>query len=213
MELVRLAYEASAVINNSKIQPQTSSPSVHSEWGIDFPLRAKPKLYENKTLNKDLVASLAKNNSITIPDQDPKKKRKDNQEKRQATAGPRWFDLPATTLTPEIKNDWAIINARPFINRDRFYKKDNRKEPPKYFQVGTVVSGAGEFYSSRLTNRERSNQRTFVDSIVNDTQQMQYIKNKMKKINHEKSFKINKRKETNDKDQTRKKSRMKKGKK
>jgi len=88
LDLVQLAYEASAVINNTKSQPKSASPSIYSEWGIDWPLRAKPRSYENKILNKDLVASLAKNNSITIPDQDPKKKLKEKREKKRSYSWP-----------------------------------------------------------------------------------------------------------------------------
>ena len=39
---------------------------------------------------------------------------------------------------------------------------------PKHFEMGTVVAGAGEFYSGRLTRRER--RQTFTEEVLADLQ-------------------------------------------
>lgn len=47
-------------------------------------------------------------------------------------------------------------------------QNDDWKKLPKYFQVGTVIEGAGEYYSSRLTNKERA--ATLVDQLLKDNE-------------------------------------------
>jgi hypothetical protein len=47
-------------------------------------------------------------------------------------------------------------------------QNDDWKKLPKYFQVGTVVAGAGEYYSGRLTKKERA--PTLVDQLLKDDQ-------------------------------------------
>jgi len=51
------------------------------------------------------------------------------------SAGKQWFDLPATTITPELKNDLRILKMRGALDPSRHYKKNDTKELPKYFQV------------------------------------------------------------------------------
>ena len=51
------------------------------------------------------------------------------------SAGKEWFDLPATAITPELKNDLRILKMRGALDPSRHYKKNDTKELPKYFQV------------------------------------------------------------------------------
>ena len=38
----------------------------------------------------------------------------------------------------------------------RHYKKESKKaQPPEFSQVGTVIEGRGEFFSARITKKER----------------------------------------------------------
>uniref|UniRef100_A0A804LPL8 Uncharacterized protein n=1 Tax=Zea mays TaxID=4577 RepID=A0A804LPL8_MAIZE len=56
---------------------------------------------------------------------------------------------------------------RHIIDLKRHFKRAGKsKVVPKYFQVGTVVEPASEFYSSRLKNRERK--ATLVDELLSD---------------------------------------------
>jgi hypothetical protein len=73
-------------------------------------------------------------------------------------AGPEWFNLPKTNLTPELKRDLQLLRMRgsAVLDPKRHYKKDkSRSQMPNYSQVGTIVEGPTEFYSARLTGRER----------------------------------------------------------
>jgi hypothetical protein len=62
-------------------------------------------------------------------------KRQEARKEKASSAGPKWFNMPATTLTEEAKRDLHIIKLRNVLDRKRFYKKDNNKALPKFFQV------------------------------------------------------------------------------
>lgn len=51
------------------------------------------------------------------------------------TKGDKWFDLPAPEMTEEKKRDLEIIQMRSILNPKQFYKKNDLKVLPKYFQV------------------------------------------------------------------------------
>ncbi|RAL60193.1 hypothetical protein DID88_000815 [Monilinia fructigena] len=86
---------------------------------------------------------------------------------KQATAGAKWYNMPKTVVTPELKRDLQLIRLRNVLDPKRFYKKDSaRAEVPEYSQVGTIVEGPTEYFSSRLTNKERK--QTFVEQVLAD---------------------------------------------
>jgi hypothetical protein len=54
---------------------------------------------------------------------------------------------------------------RDTIDPKRFYKKDNSKaKVPEFSQVGTIIEGPTEYFSSRLSNKDRK--RTFVEEVL-----------------------------------------------
>jgi hypothetical protein len=73
------------------------------------------------------------------------------------TAGPGWFELPATPITPELKRDLHILNLRAHIDKSRKYKKgaDPAKKMPKYFQVAEVIPSAQDYYRPGLARKDR----------------------------------------------------------
>ncbi|EMS67074.1 hypothetical protein TRIUR3_21159 [Triticum urartu] len=66
------------------------------------------------------------------------------------------FDMPAPSITPELKKDLEIL------------------------QVGTVIEPASEFYSSRLTKHERK--QTLVDELLSDQKLKNYRMRKVREI-------------------------------
>ncbi|OJJ52566.1 hypothetical protein ASPSYDRAFT_73546 [Aspergillus sydowii CBS 593.65] len=81
------------------------------------------------------------------------------------TAGNNWYDLPKTELTPELKRDLQLLRMRSILDPKRHYKKENNKaQPPKYSQVGTIIEGPTEFFSGRIAKRDRK--RTFVEEAL-----------------------------------------------
>ncbi|KAK4123253.1 Nucleotidylyl transferase [Parathielavia appendiculata] len=77
-----------------------------------------------------------------------------------------WFNLPRTNLTPELKRDLQALRMRDVAAMGKqFFKKDSRKAfIPEYSQVGTIIAGATDGMSGRLTRKERK--RTIVEEIL-----------------------------------------------
>ncbi|KDB26261.1 hypothetical protein H109_01933 [Trichophyton interdigitale MR816] len=85
--------------------------------------------------------------------------------KEKPTSGPKWFNLPKTVVTPELKRDLQILRMRSVLDPHRHYKKENGKAKiPEYSQVGTIIEGPTEFFSARITKKERKN--NFAEEIM-----------------------------------------------
>ncbi|CAH8337019.1 unnamed protein product [Eruca vesicaria subsp. sativa] len=86
---------------------------------------------------------------------DPKKLNKMMRKQLKDTTGSNWFDMPAPTMTPELKRDFSCL--RGVMDPKKHYKRvvSSSKLGEKYFQVGTVIEPAQEFFQ-RLTKKNRS---------------------------------------------------------
>lgn len=87
---------------------------------------------------------------------------------REKTAGDNWFNMAKPELTDEKKKDLELLKMRKVLDTKTFYKKNDIQELPKYFEVGTVVDNATDFYSDRIPKRQR--QQTLVDELLADEQ-------------------------------------------
>ena len=90
----------------------------------------------------------------------------------QPNAGRDWFDLSRPlVITPEVKVDLKMLSLRAYLGQRTFFKKSNgmKKIVPTFFQMGTVVAGAQDFYSSRLSHAQRSDHYAdeFIDASKN----------------------------------------------
>lgn len=157
--------------------------SVHKKTQID---KAVKKISNeiapiNKTLKKSNVKPgferLKKVPGYDISDKKLKESRK---RQRDKTKGDKWFNLPATEMTDEIKRDLEVIQMRSVLDPKHFYKKNDIKALPKYFHIGKVVDSPTDFYSGRLTKKERK--RTIVDELMADAEFAKYNKRKYKEI-------------------------------
>lgn len=84
---------------------------------------------------------------------------------KEANAGAQWFNMPKTDLTPELRRDLQLLKMRSVLDPKRHYKKDNAKnDVPEFSQVGTIIEGANEFYSSRLNNKDRK--QTILEEVI-----------------------------------------------
>ncbi|XP_009794701.1 rRNA-processing protein fcf2 [Nicotiana tabacum] len=119
---------------------------------------------------------------LFVPPNDPKKVNKFLRKQVKDTAGKNWFDMPAQTITPELKRDLQLLKLRGAMDPKRHYKKSDLKSKalPKYFQVGTVIEPASEYYSSRLTKKERKT--TITDELLSDRKLGLYRKRKVREI-------------------------------
>uniref|UniRef100_T1J4Q4 Fcf2 pre-rRNA processing C-terminal domain-containing protein n=1 Tax=Strigamia maritima TaxID=126957 RepID=T1J4Q4_STRMM len=85
---------------------------------------------------------------------------------RNKTKGAKWFNMPSTEMTEERKNDLMIIRMRNVLDPKRFYKKNETSVLPKYFQIGTVVEPAADFYHARIPKKQRK--QTIVEELLAD---------------------------------------------
>ncbi|KAI8799011.1 deoxynucleotidyltransferase terminal-interacting protein 2 [Biomphalaria glabrata] len=102
--------------------------------------------------------------------------KKERKAERQKTAGPKWFAMKAPDIDEKIKNDMELIRMRGVLDPKRFYKHNDRKALPKYFQMGTVMDEGTDFYSSRLTKKQRK--QNLVEELMADADIRQYNKRK-----------------------------------
>lgn len=77
-----------------------------------------------------------------VPDHNESKRKQKLERKKEAqkTKGDKWFNLPATEMTEEKQRDLEIIQMRSILNPKQFYKKNDMKVVPKYFQVNQLFS-------------------------------------------------------------------------
>ena len=106
--------------------------------------------------------------------------KKERKEQKKQTAGKDWFDMPATELTEEKQRDLELLQMRSSLDSTAFYNKNDRQVLPKYFQVGKIVESKADFYSGRLTKKERK--RTLLDEMMTDYKTLEKTKKKFDEI-------------------------------
>ncbi|XP_011402671.2 PREDICTED: deoxynucleotidyltransferase terminal-interacting protein 2-like [Amphimedon queenslandica] len=111
---------------------------------------------------------------------------------REKSAGSNWFDMPAPEMTEELKNDLKVLQMRETLDRSHHYKKSDWKKLPKYFQVGRVIEGPGEFYSARIPKKQRK--RTIVEELLADQDFKKYQKRKFSELQAKKQALLRRRK-------------------
>ncbi|KAF6223456.1 hypothetical protein HO133_000299 [Letharia lupina] len=106
-----------------------------------------------------------KDRQITARQVEDLVKVKERIKKELPTAGPGWFDMPRTRLSSELKSDMKLLKLRNVLDPHRHYRSDNiRALAPEFSQIGQIIEGPTEYYSSRLPNKERK--RTLVGEIL-----------------------------------------------
>ena len=135
----------------------------------------------NKTRENDSSGAAL---SDFTPHVGKKKLKKLKRAEREKTKGADWYNMPAPELTEERKNDLELLQMRNVLDPKRFYKKNKSENLPKYFQIGTVVDNASDFYTDRVTKKDRK--QTMVDELLADAEFKKYQKRKYVQIIDEK---------------------------
>ncbi|KAE9595443.1 putative Fcf2 pre-rRNA processing [Lupinus albus] len=150
---------ASKAADGSHTKPRTEAPT-NTLW--------KP--------NSQLV------DGLFVPPSDPRKLNKLIRKQAKDTTGKNWFNMPAQTITPELQKDLKLLKLRGAIDPKRHYKKGDSKSKtlPKYFQMGTVVDSPLDYYSGRLTKKERK--ATLAEELLSDQNLAAYRKRKVREI-------------------------------
>ncbi|KAH8354580.1 deoxynucleotidyltransferase terminal-interacting protein 2 [Drosophila kikkawai] len=116
-----------------------------------------------------------------------------NRLERKKNMGSGWFNLPATEIDEEINNELKIIQMRSVLNPKQFYKKNDLKVIPKYFQIGVVEHSALDYYKEKNT---RNTKKSLVDELLQDEDFQKFNKRRYNmalqcnaKYNHRKNIK------------------------
>ena len=80
-----------------------------------------------------------------------------------------------------MKRDLQLLKVRGVLDPKRHYKTDTSKTlVPEFSQVGTIVEGPTEYFSSRMPNKLRK--RTLVEEILRDQHSTGHFVKKYKDI-------------------------------
>ncbi|KAF9594779.1 hypothetical protein IFM89_034762 [Coptis chinensis] len=127
---------------------------------------------------------------LFVPPNDPRKLNKLIRKQQKDTTGSNWFDILAPTITPEIKKDLQILKF--LLIKKHFAAEECSRSKEAlhtlsflccfalYFsialinswvillfnQVGTVIESASDFFSGRLTKKERK--ETLANELLAD---------------------------------------------
>nr|SVE74522.1 EOG090X0GO7 [Daphnia barbata] len=153
-----------------------SGASIKPDAACGLSLTNADKLMEKSVLKP----GFEKLDSVPDYNASNRQKKKERRKEAEKTKGDKWFNLPATEMTEEKLRDLEIIQMRSILNPKQFYKKNDLKVAPKYFQVGTVVDSHADFYHDRVPKKERK--KTLVDELMADADFQRYNKRKYAEI-------------------------------
>lgn len=99
---------------------------------------------------------------------------------REKTKGNKWYNMPATEIDEHRRHDLEVLQMRRALDPKRFYKANDLKVAPKYFQFGKVVEHATDFFSSRIPKKQRK--ATLVEELLADAEFRKFNKRKYEEI-------------------------------
>lgn len=93
--------------------------------------------------------------------------------------------MPATEVTDEIRQDLEIIQMRSALNPTHFYKKNDLKTLPKFFQVGQILPSALDRHSERGVRENKK--KSLVEELLEDAEFQKFNKRKYNEVMAEKA--------------------------
>nr|SVE76100.1 EOG090X0GO7 [Daphnia hispanica] len=157
---------------NPHKEKKDSSKTVASsnDTACSLPANDADKLMEKSVLKP----GFEKLNCVPQYSANKRQKKMERRKEADKTKGSKWFNLPATEMTEEKLRDLEVIQMRSILNPKQFYKKNDLKVLPKYFQVGTVVDSHADFYHDRVPRKERK--KNLVDELMVNADFQRYNK-------------------------------------
>ncbi|XP_017105253.2 deoxynucleotidyltransferase terminal-interacting protein 2 [Drosophila bipectinata] len=177
---------------NTKVKRNFSKEKVANASGNSSPKPVSHLSYSNAEANmkhQNVVNNMKRAKRAVEPGFDQRKslstmsRRKQpafNRVIRTKSKGSGWFDLPATEVTEEMRNELKIIQMRSVLNPKQFYKKNDLKNLPKYFQIGTVQHSVIDHHKEKNT---RKSHKTLVDELLENEAFQNFNRRKYKEVN------------------------------
>ncbi|GAA5841052.1 hypothetical protein JCM3766R1_006649 [Sporobolomyces carnicolor] len=111
----------------------------------------------------------------------PRLSKKQYKANQPHTAGSKWFDMPATPMTPELKREIDAMRLRNALDPKKFMKGGAKSEKiGEFFQVGHVITPNTRATTSN--SLPTASKRSFVEELVEDEQARAYAKKKTKEV-------------------------------
>ncbi|KZV91148.1 Fcf2-domain-containing protein [Exidia glandulosa HHB12029] len=173
------------VASTSKQKPAPNDDEDDEEWED-----ADEDDDDEKPVELDIATPAPAQPAYEVDAKGKRVTKRDQRERKTATAGPNWFDLPAPPAAelPKLYREVEAMRLRNQLDPKRFYRKDEGegkgiKGLPKYFalhmQIGTVVATPAPFGGPSADNLPRAaRKRTIVDELVDDAEAKRYAKRK-----------------------------------
>lgn len=132
----------------------------------------------SQALSKSVITDdFGRQDSVPSSKQSRRDKKKAHLAAKESSKGAKWFDMKRAEMTDEEKRDLKILKMRKALDPKTFYKGDDMKGLPRFFQKGTVVESKAEFYSSRIPKKQRK--QTLADELLADSKFVDYGSAKM----------------------------------
>jgi len=115
--------------------------------------------------------------AVPSSQQSRRERKKAHAAAKESSTGAKWFHMKRAEMTEEEKRDLKILKMRKALDPKTFYKGDDMKGLPRFFQKGTVVESKAEFYSSRIPKKQRK--QTLAEELLADAKFVDYGTAKM----------------------------------
>lgn len=170
----------------SKETRKTSEENLDEFSKIQKDLDSLPKIESNLEANMADAEKESKKRLDVVNINDPitHVTKAEKKAKEEEDSGSKWFNMKKREMTPELKRDLLILKNRSALDPKRHYKKE-KWEVPKYFQTGTIIEGNTEFYSARLSRKNRG--KTLAEEILHDDDTSKYFRRKYYEIQKERT--------------------------
>ncbi|CCE62695.1 hypothetical protein TPHA_0D00510 [Tetrapisispora phaffii CBS 4417] len=169
--------------NKDVLQLDDDSKDTEKEFEkIEKNLRQLPKL-QNEF---DQLSKVSNNDEKKHEDIQGKKAVKLENREKSARSTTDWFTMPKVDSykRDQVQRDLLLLKHRSALDPKRHYKKDKWKVPDR-FSVGTIVEDKTEFFSSRMTNKQRKS--TMLETLMADDDSNKYFKRKYAEIQDRKT--------------------------
>mmetsp|Transcript_29185 Transcript_29185/g.28920 ORF Transcript_29185/g.28920 Transcript_29185/m.28920 type:complete len:207 (+) Transcript_29185:21-641(+) len=162
--------ELDKLLENSSLFPSLDGePGSHRSKEAEAIIKAKCNLYKINDAGGEF--------KLKVPPIIPPKKKKKTQDD---TAGPKWFNMKAPIMTPEIQQDLEAIRLRRHLDPKHHYKRNDIKELPKFFQIGTVISAPDEPKSQKIDKEKR--RKPLVEQLLAQDNELKFSKKKWEQV-------------------------------
>lgn len=96
------------------------------------------------------------------------------------SAGPQWFNMKSPIITPEIKQDLDALKLRRHLDPKHHYRKNDMKETPKFFHIGTIINAPDEPKNQIIDKDKR--RKPLVDQLLAQDSELRFSKKKWESV-------------------------------